>query len=52
MARLTHFIRDMIVTAFERNSASATLRNLHGAFEKALIPDLPVPQFATLFEKG
>jgi hypothetical protein len=39
MARLTHFIRDMIVTAFERDSASATLRDLHKAFEKALIPD-------------
>lgn len=49
MARLTHFIRDMIVTAFENNSASATLRDLHGAFEKALIPDLPIPQFADMF---
>jgi hypothetical protein len=49
MARLTHFIRDMIVTAFESKSASATLRDLHGAFEKALIPDLPIPQFADMF---
>ncbi len=49
MARLTHFIRDMIVTAFEKESASATLRDLHGAFEKALIPDLPIPQFADMF---
>jgi hypothetical protein len=49
MARLTHFIRDMIVTAFERESASATLRDLHKAFEKALIPDLPIPQFADMF---
>jgi len=49
MARLTHFIRDMIVTAFERQSASATLRDLHDAFEKALIPDLPIPQFADMF---
>jgi hypothetical protein len=49
MARLTHFIRDIIVTAFERNSASATLRDLHGAFEKALIPDLPIDQFADMF---
>jgi predicted helicase len=49
MARLTHFIRDMIVTAFERESASATLRDLHEAFEKALIPDLPIPQFADMF---
>jgi hypothetical protein len=49
MARLTHFIRDMIVTAFGRESASATLRDLHKAFEKALIPDLPIPQFADMF---
>jgi hypothetical protein len=49
MARLTHFIRDMIVTAFERKSASGTLTDLHGAFEKALIPDLPIPQFADMF---
>jgi len=49
MAQLTHFIRDMIVTAFDRQSASATLRDLHNAFEKALIPDLPIPQFADMF---
>ncbi|MGH9350974.1 MAG: type ISP restriction/modification enzyme, partial [Terriglobia bacterium] len=49
MARLTHFIRDMIVTAFERDSASATLRDLHKAFEAALIPDLLIPQFADMF---
>jgi Type ISP C-terminal specificity domain/N-6 DNA Methylase len=49
MARLTHFIRDMIVTAFEKEAASVTLRDLHEAFEKALIPDLPIPQFADMF---
>ncbi len=49
MARLTHFIRDMIVAAFEKNAASATLKDLHKAFEKALIPDLPIPQFADMF---
>jgi hypothetical protein len=57
MARLTHFIRDMIVTAFggtgvspvgehgqdAHATASATLRDLHKAFEKALIPDLGHP---------
>ena len=51
MARLTHFIRDMIVTAFENQSASATLLDLHEAFEKALIPDLPIPQFADMFSQ-
>ena len=49
MARLTHVIRDMIVKAFENQAASATLRDLHQAFEKALIPDLPTPQFADMF---
>jgi hypothetical protein len=49
MARLTHLIRDMIVNAFEAKAASATLRDLHKAFEKALIPDLPIPQFADMF---
>jgi predicted helicase len=49
MAQPTHFIRDMIVTAFGKDSASATLRDLHGAFEKALIPELPIPQFADMF---
>ncbi|MBI1983389.1 MAG: DNA methyltransferase, partial [Acidobacteria bacterium] len=49
MARLTHFIRDMIVTAFERGAASATLRDLYKAFETALIPDLPIPQFSDMF---
>ena len=49
MARLTHFIQDMIVKAFEKQAASATLRDLRQAFEKALIPDLPTPQFADMF---
>ena len=31
MARLTHFIRDMIVKAFENQAASATLQDLHQA---------------------
>ena len=49
MARLTHFIRDMIIAAFDSKSASGTLTDLHSAFEKALIPDLPIPQFADMF---
>lgn len=49
MARLTHFIRDMIVTAFESKSASATLTDLRGAFEKALLPHLRTSQFADMF---
>jgi hypothetical protein len=49
MARLTHFIRDMIIAAFDSNSASGTLTDLRGAFERALIPDLRIPQFADMF---
>ncbi len=49
MAQLTHFIRDLIVAAFETQSASATVRDLHKAFERTLIPDLPVPEFADMF---
>jgi hypothetical protein len=49
MARLTHFIRDMVIAAFDSKSASATLADLHGAFEKALIPDLRTSQFADMF---
>ncbi len=49
MARLTHLIRDIIVAAFEKQSASTTLQDLHKAFEKALIPDLPIPQFADMY---
>lgn len=49
MARLAHFIRDMIVADFKKETASATLRDLHEAFERALIPDLPISQFADMF---
>jgi hypothetical protein len=49
MARLTHLVRDVIVEAFEKRSASSTLLSLHRAFEAALIPDLPVPEFADMF---
>ena len=49
MARLTHFIRDMIVRAFENKSASQTLTDLRAAFEKALIPDLKDTDFADMF---
>lgn len=49
MARLTHFIRDIIVTAFDTDATSPTLADLHKAFEKTLIPDLPIAQFADMF---
>ncbi len=49
MARLTHFIRDMIVRAFANKSASQTLTDLRAAFEKALIPDLKDTDFADMF---
>jgi hypothetical protein len=49
MARLTHRIRDMIVTAFESGRASDMLRDLHKAFEETLIPDLSIPNFADMY---
>ncbi len=63
MARLTHFIRDMIVRALGgtgvspvsghgqdgRATASQTLLDLRAAFEKALIPDLKDTDFADMF---
>jgi Type ISP C-terminal specificity domain/N-6 DNA Methylase len=51
MARLTHFIRDMIVRAFENKSASQTLLDLRAAFEIALIPDLKDTDFADMFSQ-
>jgi hypothetical protein len=51
MARLTHFIRDMIVADFKNETPSAILRDLREAFERALIPDLPVEQFADMFSQ-
>jgi len=49
MARLTHAIRDIIVEAFDRGAASATLGELHQAFEKTLVPELKVADFADMF---
>jgi len=49
MARLTHLIRDMIVTAFDTGHASSTLRELHRAFEETLVPDLKVSDFADMY---
>jgi hypothetical protein len=49
MAPLTHAIRDMIVQAFQRGDASTMLAGLHDAFQRTLIPDLPVAEFADMF---
>lgn len=49
MARLTHHIRDMIITAFDTAHASTTLRELHRAFEETLVPDLKLPDFADMY---
>jgi hypothetical protein len=51
LARLTHLIRDVVVQAFETNSASATLRGLHEAFSEVLIPDLSTEAFADMFSQ-
>ncbi|MBI4496679.1 MAG: N-6 DNA methylase [Chloroflexi bacterium] len=49
MARLTHLIRDTIVTAAESGQASSLLIDLRAAFQDVLIPDLDIPQFADMF---
>ncbi|NIM07417.1 MAG: N-6 DNA methylase, partial [Armatimonadetes bacterium] len=53
MAKLTHTIRDIVVTAFETDKASDMLRYLRGAFAKTLIPDLEktekTSEFADMF---
>jgi predicted helicase len=49
MARLTHLIRETIVNAFTGGNASETLSDLHRAFGKVLIPNLPVTKFADMY---
>lgn len=53
MARLTHIIRDIIVTAFEKEIASDWVRGWRKAFSDVLIADLDqarnTPQFADMF---
>jgi hypothetical protein len=53
MARLTHLIRDIIVTAFEMNRASTLLRDWRAAFAEVLVEGLDAPenvgQFADMF---
>lgn len=53
MARLTHVIRDIIVTAFENGEASDWIRGWRKAFADVLIADLDQPQrtsdFADMF---
>lgn len=53
MARLTHMIRDIIITAFENNKASELLNGWRKAFADVLIDGLDLPentsQFADMF---
>ncbi|MBE7472769.1 MAG: DNA methyltransferase [Anaerolineales bacterium] len=53
LARLTHIIRDIIVTAFETGQASPLLQGWREAFAKVLIADLSLPErtpdFADMF---
>ncbi|MEA3406906.1 MAG: N-6 DNA methylase, partial [Chloroflexota bacterium] len=53
MARLTHLIRDVIVTAFETDQASDLLADWRRAFAEVLVADLDDPehvsQFADMF---
>ncbi|WP_082317020.1 type ISP restriction/modification enzyme [Methylobacterium sp. ARG-1] len=53
MARLTHIIRDVIVTSFENNEATPWIRQWRKAFADVLIADLNQPkrtsEFADMF---
>jgi len=49
MARLTHLIREAIISSFANGTASSLLRDLRGAFSEILLPDLTVGQFADMF---
>jgi hypothetical protein len=49
MARLTHMIRDIVVSAFDAGSQSKDLTGLYETFKKVLIPDLSVSDFADMF---
>jgi predicted helicase len=46
---LAHKIRDLIITTFEKDSTSASIRDLFELFKQELASDLTVPQFADLF---
>lgn len=53
MARLTHLIRDIIITAFEKGKASDLLTDWRKAFAEVLVAELDEPenvgQFADMF---
>jgi len=49
LAKLTHMIRDIIVQAFASGKASDSLTDLHEAFKKTLLPELPADEFADMF---
>ncbi len=49
MAGQAHMIRDLIVTAFEKEPESGTLHGWFKAFEEQLIPDLTPEQFADMY---
>ena len=51
MAHLAQNIREVILGSLQTHTASATLRDLQQAIEKALIPDLSDHQFADLFSQ-
>ena len=49
VSSLAHKIRDLIITTFENDSTSRTMRYLFALFKQELVSDLTVPQFADLF---
>ncbi|MGC9320374.1 MAG: N-6 DNA methylase, partial [Armatimonadota bacterium] len=49
MAKITRMIRDIIVSAFERDEISDTTQGLYEAFTETLLPDLDEGEFADMF---
>jgi len=49
MARLAHMIRNLIVSAFEKEAEAGSLHTQLSAFRDNLIPDLLVEQFADMY---
>jgi predicted helicase len=49
MARLAHFIHDIIVDAFREELVSDTIQDLYTVFQDLLLPDLTESAFADMF---
>ena len=49
LAKLSHMIRDIVVTSMESEAPTISLTGLYHALEEVLFPELAVPDFADMF---